>query len=93
MYICESTRPPEDVAEQQGRIVTQGPVVIQGVNGGGQRLQDAVHDTGDQAAHVRAQVKIGVLHQALHHVQQAVQLLQVMADRLHLRGGTLISSG
>ena len=80
---------PEDVAEQQGCVVAEGPVVVEGVDGGGQRLQDAVHDAGHQAAHVGAQVEVGVLDEALHHVQQPVELLQVVAHRLHLQGQRL----
>lgn len=75
---------PEDVAEEQGRVVPEGPVVVERVDGGGQRLQDAVHDTGDQASHVGSQIQVGVLDQALHHVEEPVELLQVVAYRLHL---------
>ena len=75
---------PKDVAEEQGCVVPEGPVVIERVDGGSQRLQDAVHDAGDQAAHVWAQVQVGVLDQALHHVEKPVELLQVMAYWLHL---------
>lgn len=75
---------PKDVAEEQGCVVPEGPVVIKRVDRGSQRLQDAVHDTGDQAAHVWAQVQVGVLDQALHHVEKPVELLQVMAYWLHL---------
>lgn len=40
-------RSPEDVAEEQGCVISEGPVVVEWVDGGGQWLQDAVHDTGD----------------------------------------------
>uniref|UniRef100_A0A2D4JG11 Uncharacterized protein n=1 Tax=Micrurus lemniscatus lemniscatus TaxID=129467 RepID=A0A2D4JG11_MICLE len=73
---------PEDLAQEQGRIVTQGPVVIQGVDGGCQRFQDAVHDAGNEAFDVGPQAQVGVLDEALGHVQKAVELLQVMAHRL-----------
>lgn len=72
-------RSPEDVTEELRCVVPEGPVVVEGVDGGRQRLQDAVHDTGHQAAHVRAQVQVGVLDQALDHVKQPVELLQVVA--------------
>lgn len=68
------------MAEEQSGVVPEGPVVVEWVDGGSQRLQDAVHDTGDQAAYVRAQVEVGILDQALHHVEEPVELLQVMAD-------------
>lgn len=54
-------------------------MVIEWVDGGSEWLQDAVHDAGDQAADVRAQVQVRVLDQALHHVQEPVELLQVVA--------------
>lgn len=75
---------PEDVAQEQGSVVSESPVVIQRVDGGSQGLQDAVHNTRHQAAHIRAQVQVWVLDQAPHHVQKSVELLQVMAYRLHL---------
>lgn len=75
---------PEDVAEEQGCVVPQGPVVIEWVDGGSQRLQDAVHDTGDQAAYIWAQIQVGILDQALHHVEKPVELFQIMAYWLHL---------
>lgn len=53
---------PKDVAEKQRSVVPEGPVVIEWVDRGSQRLQDAVHDTGDQAAHVRSQIQVWVLN-------------------------------
>lgn len=72
------------MAEEQCCIVPEGPVVVEWVDGGSQRLQDAVHDTGDQAAYVWAQVQVGILDQALHHVEKPVELLQIMAYWLDL---------
>lgn len=72
------------MAEEEGGVVPEGPVVVEGVDGSGQWLQDAVHDTGDQAAHVRAQVQVGVLDQTLDHVEESVELLQVVTHRLYL---------
>lgn len=66
---------PENVAEELCCIIPEGPVVIEWVDGGSQGLQDAVHDTGDQAAHIWAQVQVGVLDQAFHHVEKPVELL------------------
>lgn len=77
---------PEDVAEKQSSVVPQGPVVIEWINRGGKRLQDAIHDAGDQTAHIRAKIQVWVLNQTLHHVQQPVQLIQIMTYRLHLMG-------
>lgn len=37
---------PEYVTEQQGSVISECPVVIKRVDGGGQWLQDAVHNTG-----------------------------------------------
>lgn len=82
--------PPEDVAKKQGCIVPEGPVVVEWVDGGSEGLQDAVHDAGDQAADIRAQVQVRVLDQALHHVQEPVELLQIMAHRFHLERHTRI---
>lgn len=65
-------RSPEDVAEELCCIVPEGPVVVEGVDGGCQRFQDAVHNTGHQAAHVRAKVEVGVLDQAFDHVEEPV---------------------
>lgn len=65
---------PEDVAEEQSCVVPQGPVVIEWVDRGSQRLQDAVHDTGDQATYIWAQIQVGILDQALHHVEKPVEL-------------------
>lgn len=89
MVLYQTVQPPvssspKDVAEKQGSIVPKGPVVVERVDGGCQRLQDAVHNTGDKAAHVRAQIQVGVLDQTLNHVEKPVELLQVMANRLHL---------
>lgn len=52
---------PEYVAKKKRSIVPEGPVVVEWVDGGSQWLQDAVHDTGDQAAHIGSQVQVGVL--------------------------------
>lgn len=77
---------PENVAEQQSSIVPQGPVVIEWINRGSKRLQDAIHDAGNQTAHIGAEIQVWVLNQTLHHVQQPVQLFQVMTHGLHLTG-------
>lgn len=83
--LCSELSVPEDVAEEQSCVVPEGPVVVEWVDGGGQRLQDAVHNAGHQTADVGAQVQIRILDQALHHVEQPVQLLQVVAHRFHLK--------
>lgn len=75
---------PEYVAEQQGSVIPEGPVVIERVDGCRQWLQDAVHDAGHQAAHVGAQVEVRVPDEAFDHVEEPVELLQVVTDRFHL---------
>lgn len=77
---------PKDVAEKQSSVVPQGPVVIEWINRGGKRLQDAIHDAGDQTSYIGAKIQVWVLNQTLHHVQQPVQLIQIMTYRLHLKG-------
>lgn len=76
---------PEDVAEEERGAIPQSPVVVEGVDGGGQRLQDAVEDTAHQRADVGPQAEVRVPNQAARHLQEPVQLLQVVADRFHLR--------
>ena len=78
---------PEDVAEKQGSPISQSPVVIQGVDGGCQWLQDAVEDTAHQGADVGPQAEVWVSNQAPRHLQEPVQLLQIMAHRFHLLVG------
>lgn len=73
------------MAEEECGVVPEGPVVVERVDGSGQWLQDAVHDAGHQAAHVRAQVQVGVLDQTLDHVEEPVELLQVVTHRLDLK--------
>lgn len=75
---------PEDVAEEEGGPVPQSPVVVQGVDGGSQGLQDAVEDTANQRADIGPQAEVRVPNQAARHLQEPVQLLQIVADRLHL---------
>lgn len=78
---------PEDVAEEEGGTIPQSPVVIQGVDGGSQGLQDAVEDTAHQRADIGPQAEVWVPNQAPGHLQEPVQLLQIVAHRLHLLGG------
>lgn len=75
---------PEDVAEKEGSTVPQSPVVIQGVDGGSQGLQDAVEDTAHQRADIGPQAEVWVPNQAPGHLQEPVQLLQIVAHGLHL---------
>lgn len=75
---------PEDVAEQEGSTIPQGPVVIQGVDGSSQWLQDAVEDTAHQGADIGPQAEMRVPDQAPGHLQEPVQLLQVVAYGFHL---------
>lgn len=75
---------PEDVAEQEGSAIPESPVVIQRVDGGRQGLQDAVEDAADQGADVGPQAQVWVPNQAPGHLQEPMQLLQVVADGLHL---------
>lgn len=72
------------MAEEEGSTIPQSPVVIQGVDGGSQWLQDAVEDTAHQRADIGPQAEVWVPNQAPCHLQEPVQLLQVMADRLDL---------
>lgn len=59
-------------------------MVIEWINGGSKWLQNAIHDAGDQTAYIGAKIQVWVLNQTLHHVQQPVQLIQIMTYRLHL---------
>jgi hypothetical protein len=59
-------------------------VVIQRVDGGSQWLQDTVEDTAHQGADIGPQAQMWVPNQASCHLQQSVQLLQVMAYRFYL---------
>lgn len=75
---------PKDVAEEEGSTIPQSPVVIQGVDGGSQGLQDAVEDTAHQRADIGPQAEVWVPNQAPCHLQEPMQLLQIMAYRFHL---------
>lgn len=59
-------------------------MVIQRVDGGGQRLQDTVEHTAHQGSDIGPQAEVWVPHQAPGHLQESVQLLQVMAYRFYL---------
>lgn len=59
-------------------------MVVEGVDGRGQRFQSAVHDAGDEAAHVRPQAEERILDEAPSDVQQPVQLLQIVTHRFYL---------
>lgn len=72
------------MAEQEGGAIPKSPVVIQRVDGGSQRLQDAVEDAAYQGANVWPQAQVWVPNQAPSHLEEPVQLFQVMADRFHL---------
>lgn len=72
------------MAEQEGSTIPEGPVVIQGVNGSSQWLQDAVEDTAHQGADIGPQAEVWVPDQAPGHLQEPVQLLQVVAYRFYL---------
>lgn len=74
------------MAQQEGSAIPQCPVVIQRVDGGSQWLQDTVEDTAHQGADIGPQAEVWVPNQAPCHLQEPVQLLQVMAYRLHLLG-------
>lgn len=74
------------MAEQEGSAIPQSPVVIQGVDGGSQWLQDTVEDTAHQTADIGPQAQVWIPKQAPCHLQQPVQLLQVMTYRFHLLG-------
>lgn len=74
------------MAQQEGSAIPQCPVVIQWVDGGSQWLQDTVQDTAHQRADIGPQAEVWVPNQAPCHLQEPVQLLQVMAYRLHLLG-------
>ena len=74
------------MAQQEGSAIPQCPVVIQRVDGGSQWLQDTVQDTAHQRADIGPQAEVWVPNQAPCHLQEPVQLLQVMAYRLHLLG-------
>lgn len=77
---------PEDVAEQESSTIPQRPVVIQGVDGGSQWLQDTVEDTAHQGADIGPQTQVWIPNQAPCHLQEPMQLLQVMAYGFHLVG-------
>lgn len=61
-------------------------MVIQRVDGGSQWLQDTVEDAAHQGADIGHQAEVWVPNQAPCHLQEPVQLLQVMAYRFHLLG-------
>lgn len=75
---------PEDVAEKESSPIPQGPVVIEGVDGGSQGFQDTVEDAAHQGSDVGPQAEVWVPNQATGHLQQSVQLLKVVAHRFHL---------
>lgn len=63
---------PEDVTEKEGSAIPQSPVVIQGVDGGSQWLQDTVEDTAHQGADIGPQTEVWVPNQAPCHLQEPV---------------------
>lgn len=59
-------------------------MVIQGVDGGSEWLQDTVEDTAHQGADIGPQAEVWVPNQAPCYLQEPVQLFQVVAYRLYL---------
>lgn len=72
------------MAEQEGSAIPKSPVVVQRVDGGSQGLQNAVEDAAHQGANIGPQTQVWVPNQAPGHLQEPMQLLQVVADGLHL---------
>lgn len=72
------------MAEQEGSPIPKSPMVVQRVDGGSQWLQHAVEDTPYQGADIGPQAEVWVPNQAPSHLQEPVQLLQIVAYRFHL---------
>ena len=75
------------MAEQKGSPIPQSPVVIQRVDGGSQWLQDTVKHAAHQGPDIGPQAQVWVPNQAPRHLQESVQLLQVVAYRFYLLAG------
>ena len=62
------------------------PAPALGWRPGSQWLQDTVEDAAHQGADIGYQAEVWVPNQAPRHLQEPVQLLQVVAYRFHLLG-------